>query len=306
MKPPHIALALMIALIWGFTFITAKIGVTHFPPIFFTFLRFGTVAVLMLPWLKIMPGRMREVLVIALFAGAVHFGLLYSGMALSPKLSSVAVLIQLGAPFSVIVASFWLKETVGWARVAGIALSFIGVLLLGFDPAVFSEPVGALLVVAGAFSMSFAMLMMRRLRNVGVLELQAWIAAVAAPIALIASLVFESGQFDEFADPSWQAIGAILYTAIATSIVGHGGWYWLLQRYKVGQVTGFGLLPPVLAVVFGVIVFDEAVTWKLVVACVLVTSGLAIITLWREKQSNEKAAAPLPPLGVKEAAPAAE
>ncbi|MGE3906373.1 MAG: DMT family transporter [Reyranellaceae bacterium] len=306
MKPLHSALALMIALIWGFTFITAKIGVTHFPPIFFTFLRFGTVAVLMLPWLKIMPGRMREVLIIAFFAGALHFGLLYSGMAISPNLSSVAVLIQLGAPFSVIVAYFWLKETVGWARVAGIALSFVGVVLLGFDPAVFSEPLGALLVVAGAFSMSFAMLMMRRLRNVGVLELQAWIAAVAAPMAFTASMLFESGQFDEFSDPSWQAVGAVLYTAIATSIVGHGGWYWLLQRYKVGQVTGFGLLPPVLAVVFGVIVFDEALTWKLVVACVLVTSGLAIITLWREKQEDDKAAAPLSPLRVKEAAPAAE
>jgi len=295
-------MALGIALIWGFTFVSAKIGVSHFPPIFFTFLRFGTVAVLMLPWLKIMPGRMRQVLIIAMLAGAVHFGLLYSGMALSPNLSSVAVLIQMGAPFSVIVAYLWLKESVGWARVAGIALSFVGVLILGFDPAVFAEPLGAVLVVAGAFSMSFAMLMMRRLRNVGVLELQAWIAAVAAPISFVASMIFESGQFREFADPSWQAIGAVLYTAIATSIVGHGGWYWLLQRYNVSQVTGFGLLPPVLAVVFSVILFGEPLTWKLIAAVLLVTSGLAIITLWREKKT--KAAPPIPSL--KEAAPAAE
>lgn len=280
-------MALGIALIWGFTFVTAKVGVAHFPPIFFTFLRFGTVAVLMLPWLKIMKGRMREVLIIALLAGVVHFALLYSGMALSPNLSSVAVLIQMGAPFSVIVAYFWLKESVGWARVTGIALSFVGVLLLGFDPAVFAQPLGSLLVIGGAFSMSFAMLMMRRLRNVGVLELQAWIAVVAAPLAFIASMVFETGQFREFADPSWQAIGAILYTAIATSIVGHGGWYWLLQRYNVGQVTGFGLLPPVLAVVFSVAFFGEPVTWKLVAAVVLVTSGLAIITLWRERAKDK-------------------
>jgi O-acetylserine/cysteine efflux transporter len=297
------AMALGIALIWGFTFVTAKIGVTHFPPIFFTFMRFGTVAVLMLPWLKIMPGRMRQVLIIALLAGVVHFGLLYSGMAISTNLSSVAVLIQLGAPFSVIVAYFWLKETVGWARVAGIALSFIGVMLLGFDPAVFTQPVGALLVVGGAFSMSFAMLMMRRLRNVGVLELQAWIAAVSAPAAFVASMIFESNQFREFSDPTWIATGAVLYTAIATSIVGHGGWYWLLQRYKVGQVTGFGLLPPVLAVVFSVAIFSEPLTWKLLVAGVLVTSGLAIITLWRERK-KEPAAPPLNPL--EKAAPAGE
>ncbi|MDF3073942.1 MAG: protein of unknown function transrane [Alphaproteobacteria bacterium] len=304
MKPLHSAMALGIALIWGFTFVSAKVGVTHFPPIFFTFLRFGTVAVLLLPWLKIMPGRMRPVLIIALLAGVVHFALLYSGMAISTNLSSVAVLIQMGAPFSVIVAYFWLKETVGWARVAGIALSFVGVLLLGFDPAVFSQPLGALLVIAGAFSMSFAMLMMRRLRNVGVLQLQAWIAIVSAPTAFIASMIFETGQFREFADPSWIAIGAVLYTAIATSIVGHGGWYWLLQRYKVSQVTGFGLLPPVLAVVFGVAIFGEPLTWKLIAAVVLVTSGLAIITLWRERKKDEPAVPLLNPL--EKAAPAGE
>ena len=45
---------------------------------------------------------------------------------------------------------------------ASIALSFVGVLLLGFDPAVFAQPLGSLLVIGGAFSMSFAMLMMRR------------------------------------------------------------------------------------------------------------------------------------------------
>jgi len=169
---------------------------------------------------------------------------------------------------------------------------------------VFSQPLGALLVIAGAFSMSFAMLMMRRLRNVGVLQLQAWIAIVSAPTAFIASMVFERNQFREFADPSWIAIGAVLYTAIATSIVGHGGWYWLLQRYKVSQVTGFGLLPPVLAVVFGVAIFGEPLTWKLIAAVVLVTSGLAIITLWRERKKDEPAAPLLHPL--EKAAPAGE
>ena len=121
---------------------------------------------------------------------------------------------------------------------------------------------------------------------------------------LLASLIFESGQLREFADPSWQAIGAVLYTAIATSIVGHGGWYWLLQRYNVSQVTGFGLLPPVLAVMFGVAIFGEPMTWKLIVAVVLVTSGLAIITLWRERKKDQAPEPLLNPL--EKAVPAAE
>lgn len=307
MTPLHLALALLIAVIWGFTFITAKIGVSHFPPIFFTALRFGLVAIVLVPWLKVIPGRMRDVLVIALLAGAVHFGLMYSGMAMSSTVSAVAVLVQLGAPFSVLIAVVWLKEAVTWPRIVGIALSFIGVMVLGFDPNVLSNPLAAALVVGGAFVMSFAMILMRRLRDVGVFELQAWIAAVSAPLLFAGSFAFESSQFVEFADPSWLPIGAVLFTALATSIVGHGGWYYLLQRYSVSQVTGFGLLPPILTVVFGVLIFGEPMTWKLVLSVLLVTIGIAIITLWRDSAKPAAAAvAKLPPLAVKEVARAAE
>lgn len=288
MKPQHLALAFLIMAIWGFTFITARIGVTHFPPVFFTALRFGVVGLLLLPWLKLLPGRMRDVLLISFFAGALHFGLMYSGMALTGSVSSVAVLVQVGAPFSILLAVVWLKESVDARRVAGIALAFCGVLLLGFDPSVFNYPLGAALVIAGALVMSVAMILMRRLRGVGVFELQAWIAAVSAPQLLIASLLFEQGQLREFADPTWLGLGAVAFTSLATSIVGHGGWYFLMQRYSIAQTAGFGLLPPVLAVAFGVVLFGEPLTWKLIVAAIAVTGGMAIITLRRQDREAVK------------------
>ena len=40
MKPSHIALAVLIAAIWGFNFIAIKLGVTEVPPFFLTGLRF--------------------------------------------------------------------------------------------------------------------------------------------------------------------------------------------------------------------------------------------------------------------------
>ena len=286
MKPHHLALALLIMAIWGFTFITARVGVTHFPPVFFTALRFGVVGIVLLPWLRIVPGRMRDILLIAVCAGALHFGLMYSGMALTGSVSSVAVLVQLGAPFSILLAVFWLKESVDARRIAGIVLALLGVLLLGFDPAVFNYPLGAALVIGGALIMSVAMILMRRLRGVGVFQLQAWIAAVSAPQLLLASLLFEQGQLREFADPTLIGLGAVAFTSLATSIVGHGGWYFLMQRYTIAQTAGFGLLPPVLAVAFGVILFNEPLTWKLIAAAILVTGGMAVITLRREPREK--------------------
>lgn len=291
MKPQHLALALLIMAIWGFTFITARVGVTHFPPIFFSALRFGVVGIILLPWLKLLPGRMRDVLLISICAGALHFGLMYSGMALTGTVSSVAVLVQLGAPFSILLAVLWLKERVDAHRIAGIALALIGVMILGFDPSVFNYPLGAGLVIAGALIMSVAMILMRRLRGVGVFELQAWIAVISAPQLLLASLLFEDGQMREFADPTFVGLGAVAFTSLATSIVGHGGWYYLMQRYTIAQTAGFGLLPPVLAVAFGVLLFNEPLTWKLIAAAILVTGGMAVITLRREPREKPAASA---------------
>lgn len=279
MKPQHFALALVVALIWGFTMVTGKIGVSHFPPMFFTALRFGLVALVLLPWLKLLPGRMRDIMVIGLCAGSLHFGLFYYGMSLSPSLSSVAILVQLGTPFSVMLAVLWLKERLDARRIGGIALAFVGVMLLGFDPVVFEYPLSTALVIVAAFTMSVAMTMMRRLRNVGVFQLQAWIASLSAPPMLLGSLLFEDGQYEKLMNPNWLAVGAVVFTSLATSIVGHGGWYYLLQRYSVSQVSGFGLLPPVLSVAFAVTLFNEPVGWELIAAAVLVTAGLAAITL---------------------------
>lgn len=291
MKPQHLALALLIAVIWGFTFITAKVGVTSFPPIFFTTLRFGLVAIVLLPWLRLLPGRMGPICLVGLLAGCLHFSLFYSGMAISGSTSAVAVLVQLGAPFGIVLAVVWLKERVDVWRVLGIALAFGGVLVLGFDPAVFDHPLGTFLVILAAFVMSTAMVLMRRLRNVGVFELQAWIATLSAPPLLAASLLFETGHLEPVRALDWMAMGAVLFTALATSIVGHGGWFYLIQRYPVGQVTGFGLLPPVLGVVFSVIFLDESVTWKLAVAAVMVVGGIAIITFAPASDSVQAPAA---------------
>ncbi|HEY5810031.1 MAG TPA: EamA family transporter, partial [Povalibacter sp.] len=64
-----LAFLIVINLIWGLNLIASKIGVGQFPPIFFTALRFGSVAVLVIPFLKIHRGQMRNLLAATLFTG---------------------------------------------------------------------------------------------------------------------------------------------------------------------------------------------------------------------------------------------
>ena len=40
MKPRHVALAVLVATIWGVNFVVIKVGLRDFPPLFFSALRF--------------------------------------------------------------------------------------------------------------------------------------------------------------------------------------------------------------------------------------------------------------------------
>lgn len=285
MKPLHLLLALTITVVWGFTFSAAKAGVDAFPPLFFTGLRFALVAVLLLPWLKLstLRRRLKPVAAIAFMVGVLHFTLIYLGIKMAGRVSTVSIAVQLSAPFSLLLAVLVLKETVDRWRWAGTALAFVGVVILGFDPAVFERLDGLALVVLGAFVMSYGLIQMRRLDGVGVIELQGWIALFSAPPLLLLSAIAETGQAASLGRADWVALGAIAYTALASSIFGQGGWYFLLRRYPVSLVNPIGLLAPLWGVVFAVIIWGESLSLRFLAGGAVTMAGVAIITLVRRK-----------------------
>ena len=65
MKSTDIALVLFMNIAFGAAFISAKIGVSYFPPFLFTSMRFLIIAVLLLPFLKLHQGQMFNILFIS-------------------------------------------------------------------------------------------------------------------------------------------------------------------------------------------------------------------------------------------------
>jgi hypothetical protein len=63
---------------------------------------------------------------------------------------------------------------------------------------------------------------------------------------------------------SWLNFATPFYSAIGASLVGHGIVYHLLTRYPVSLITPLLLLAPVLAVAFGVLLWGDVLTWKLI------------------------------------------
>jgi O-acetylserine/cysteine efflux transporter len=275
----------MINVIWGFNIVTVKLSADRFPPVFLTFLRFLIVGLLVWPWLRIHRGEMRWLLTAAICSGGLQFALMYSGVALSENMSSVAIGGQLGVPFATLLSVMLLGERIHWRRWLGIAMAFAGVVLIGFSPEVFSSWTGLLLIVIAAFIGAVGLVAIKRVRDLEPLELQAWLAWGSVPLLLPLSLLLEDGQLASLATAGVTGWSALLYSAVMASLVAHTSYFALIRRYPVSSVAPVTVLTPLFSVFFAVLLLGDALDGRMLAGALLTLSGVTVI-LARERRGT--------------------
>jgi len=283
MPPLHILFAVLTTMLWGLNFPVVKLGLTELPPFLFSALRFLGLFVLVMPWLRWRRGRMRPIITVALVLGPLHFGLVFLGMDLIQDGSVAAITAQLSVPFSTLLGFLVLGERIRLWRVVGIALAFAGVMVMMFEPKVFQDWLGVLLLAASAFFYAVSAILLRRGGNFGVFELHGVMAVVSLPMFLGLSYIFESGQGAALAGLSGRGYLMLAYTIVGASVVGHGMSYFLLQRNPVSSVTPYFLLTPIFGVFFSVIVLNETLTMRMIAGALVTFCGIALVT-FRERQ----------------------
>jgi len=273
-------LILVICLVWAGNFIAAAQGMQHFSPFLFMILRFLMVFGLLAPFLRRPPpGQWPRLIGVCLSIGGLHFALLFWALARSADVSSVAIVQQTYIPISVLLAMGLMHERVGWKTLAAVGIAFLGVLVVGFDPLVLQQTDVLVIALASALFQALGSIYQRGLRGIGVLSFQAWTAVIALPLLLAATLVFEQGQLETIRTAQWQHWAAVGYSAVLASIVGHGLFFFLVQRHPVSSVMPYLQLTPVLAVAFGVFVWGDRPGARLLVGGMLVIVGILFITL---------------------------
>ena len=277
----HFLLLGFICLTWAGNFIAAAWVVDQMEPLSFTVLRFLVVLGLLLPLLR-PPARDQWLgLVLTCWTmGGIHFALLFIALGRSTDVSSVALLMQVYVPITTLLAVLFLGERIGWRTTAGILIAFGGVLVMGLDPLVLAQLDVLLLVLLAALSLAVGTMLMRRLQGISVLSFQAWNALLSLPLLIGLTLLMGQSLLppaEVLARPSiW---GTIAYSAIGASIIGHGGFYWLIQRHEVNKVTPYLLLVPVLAVILGIVFWGDRPGPRLLIGGGMVLAGVLWITL---------------------------
>lgn len=286
MTAAHLALLIFVNACWGFNFIAGKIGVTQFGPLLFSTVRFGMVLLLLLPFMRLVPGQTRLIIFIGLTLGAGHYTLMFYGLHLAGSLSSVAIAAQLVVPFSTIMAVLFLKERVALVRAAAIFMSFTGVIIIGFVPLGRQHILALMLVTLASAAMAVATILMRQLQGVGVFNLQAWIALVATAALAVITYFVESPSVEQIRSIALTDYWTPLYSAIGATIVGHGSLYYLLQRYPVNNVAPFITLSTLFAIGFGVWLLGDQITVRIGTGGVLTLLGVTIIAIRNAQRST--------------------
>ncbi len=282
----HFIRLMLINAIWGFNLVAIKMGVDRFPPVFVGFLRFLIVGLVVLPWLRVRRGEMRWLLIAAIFGGGLQFAMMYTGVALSGNMSSVAIAGQLGIPFATILSVAVLGERIHWRRSLGIALSFAGVVVLGFNPDVIESWQGLALIVLGAFIGAIGLVAIKRVRDLNALELQAWLSWGSLPVFLMLSLWLEDGQIESLRKIDLIGAGAVLYSALAASLFAHTAYFALVHRYPVSSVAPLTVLGPVFSVAFAVLFLGDVLDWRMVIGGVMTLTGVAVIVMREGKAAG--------------------
>lgn len=282
MLPRDLAMMVMVQVLWGANFAVAKFGLDSFSPIFFVALRFSLVAVLLI-FVVGLPkvAMLKRLLPLSVTLGVMHFTLMFLGMAeLDAATSSIA--IQLQTPFAAVLAAFFLGESLGWRRIAGMITAFAGVMLIAGEPRFSDDPWPLLSVVGAALAWAIANIQIKLLGDdIDAVTLNGWIALLAAPQLLLASWLIEGPQWQYIPDATWMSWAALLFQAIVIAIFTYWIWYNMMRRYPVNQVIPFTLLLPLIGVAAGALMRDETVTWQMIVGGLATVSGVGIIVLRR-------------------------
>lgn len=275
-----LGLALLICLCWAFNFLTSAHALQEIPPFLFTALRMGMVLLLLAAFMRVPPrSQWLRLAGVALFTGVLHFGTSFLAIQLAGNLSSPAIVTQTYVPMAVLLAWWWLGERFAWRTALGIALSFAGALVLGFDPMVLDRPLALFVMLGSSLMVAIGTVLMRRLSGIGLVDQQGWTAALSLLPLLAISALFEPGGFAALREATWIGWGGAAYAAVFASLLGHGVFFLLVQRHPVAQVTPYLLVTPVFAVVLGIVFWGDRPGPALWIGGAMVLGGVLVIAI---------------------------
>ncbi len=293
--PPH-AFVLLAALtvVSGFTWPFNKIGLNEIPP--WTF-RCGislagsaimfVLAILARQSLAVPRNR---ILLLCAFA-FIHttFWNMITAFALMLMASGRAAVLAYTMPLWVAMFGiFFLNERLTLRRAVAVGLGTVGISLLFGGHG--SSTVGAALMLAASVSWSVSVIMMKRIVwNIPNLSFVAWSCLIGSLPMIPFALTLEVHALKPI---SLEATAAAVFMVLGPTTFFNVAWFHLVRTLPAIVAAVGVLLSPVLSVLSGMVILEEAVGWREIGALVSVCAAMALVLIQPRAKDTAPAAVP--------------
>ena len=277
---------ILLAALWGASFLFMRLGTLEFGPLPTAGLRVAIASLALLPvmlsrglWPQLRQ-HWKPVMICGLINSAIPFALFsFALLSISTGLSSI---LNATVPlFGALVAWLWLGDKPGASRTVGLVIGFIGVALLASGKASFKPDAsgavtawGILACLLATISYAVAASFTRRYLS----GLNSLMVATGSQIGAALGLALPTLLMWPVQAPSLKAWGALLALGILCTAVAYVLFFRLIERLGPARAITVTFTIPVFAVFYGVTLLGETVTTWMLFCGVIVLCGTALAT----------------------------
>lgn len=295
---------LAICLIWGTTYLALRIGVLHFPPFLFSLIRQLTAGTLLIGALllfgKVPMPRLSDIkyqAIAGFFMITLGNGLV--GWAEVHIPSGIAAVICSLVPLIIILINLVANkdEKPNIPIVVGSILGFAGItMIFGVDMSQFSNSdylLGILLTFVAITAWAGCSVWLKKRKTQTNPFMNAGLQMFFGGVWLIPF----SLAFDDLTRVAWSAEAgyALLYLTVFGSLIAFSCYIYALRRLPVTLVSLHAYVNPIIAVILGWAILNEALNITMWIAMLLTVSGIYIVNRghqlrdqWRTQLSSQQ------------------
>ena len=260
----------------GSAFPVAKLALNNYvPPILMASLRMGLVFLILIPFWKFrFPEKkfLKPLIFFSISMGVLVYVFMNLSLYNSSIISPIILGSQLAIPFGILASAIILNENISKNKWILIFSSFLGIVIIFFDPKLTENYLGLFFASLMALFFGLAQVYSRQLKELPVSTINASTGVFGFVILSVISFFIEGDIFSNVRQINLESWVLISYQAIIVSLCAHLLMFYLYKFYTVGQIFPFYSLFPIFGIILTYLIFSEVPT------ILFILGGIIVIT----------------------------
>ena len=278
----HFLILLFIMAAHGSAFPVAKLALNNsVPPILMASLRMGLVLIILIPfWRFKIPDKkyFPSLVAFSISMGVMVYVFMNLSLYHSSIISPIIVGSQLAIPFGILASALMIGENISRNKWILIFASFIGILIIFFDPKLSDNFLGLFFASLMALFFGLAQVYSRQLKDLDTSLINSSIGLFGFIFLLIISYFIEGDTVSNFRSINLESWLLISYQAIVVSLCAHLLMFYLYKFYTVGQIFPFYSLFPIFGIILTFLVFGEVPTTLFILGGIIVITSVFLLS----------------------------